>query len=88
MQWFIRNHKDWFLCYKEETREIYNKIKKHIHDDQLLARKFIRTTGKYLYPFNKSTSMVCTPIDYRNDVKMFNTQVEPNELKCILLMIR
>ena len=88
MQWFIRNHKDLFLCYKEENREIYNKIKKHIHDDQLLTRKFIRTTGKYLYPFNKSTSMVCTLIDYRNDVKMFNTQVEPNELKCILLMIR
>ena len=55
MQWFIRNHKDWFLCYKEEKREIYNKIKKHIHDDQILARKFIRTTGKFLYPFNKST---------------------------------
>ena len=56
MQWFTRNHKDWLSCYTEENSEIYNKIKKRIRDDQLLVRKFIRTTGKFLYPFNKSTN--------------------------------
>ena len=42
----------------------------------------------FIHLTNRQFSMVCTLIDYKNDVKMFNTQVEPNELKCILLMIR